>query len=235
MDYPVVFDSGCPLFLPPFFFLFLSRITTRVGHYMHYYRLVSDLKAQGRWFLGQPEHRSGVEVNPGIFTRGVPVEIAKPLYVPIKHPGRPLDFTFAAFEIPVVTPGLAATIAAMSPQAVQRIPVRVEAQNQEYEILNVTTTVACLDERKSYVERWTERDGWSDKVGQYKLILDLTVDPERARPHHIFRLGGWRVSLIVSHDLKDILEREAATGVAFIPASPNAERASEADCRGAVN
>jgi hypothetical protein len=51
--------------------------------------------------------------------------------------------------------------------------------------------------------------------GQYKSVRGLRIDKQRVGNARVFRPEGWDVDLIVSHEIKEALERLGATGVRF--------------------
>jgi len=59
-------------------------------------------------------------------------------------------------------------------------------------VANVLPCVDCIDESRTVGEKWTESDGRPDKVGMYRTIVYLFVDPTRIA-HDIFRVQGWKI------------------------------------------
>jgi hypothetical protein len=51
-----------------------------------------------------------------------------------------------------------------------------------------------------------------EKVGEYRVVAGMRIDPEKAAGAHIFRPWGWTMALVVSEYLKQALEREGITG-----------------------
>lgn len=180
-----------------------------------YFELTDDKSLRDRWFLKSPRTDDGVEVDPRSFITGTPVEAAAPLYIPLRRPGLELDFTLADFSMPVVLREIAARLEAAVPGAVQRFPATVEGADREYDVVNVTHRVACLDEERSRITYWTHLDHRPELAGGYRMVLDLTVDPHRADACDIFRIAGWEVPLIVSARVREIMA--GATGAVFSP------------------
>ncbi|HWC09970.1 MAG TPA: hypothetical protein VG455_01990 [Acidimicrobiales bacterium] len=138
------------------------------------------------------------------------------LTVPIDNPGHPLHFSFASHDMLVVAQHIGELIERMSPGDVERIPVRVEGRNEPYEILNVLTRIACIDRDRTVGELWPDA---SERAGEYRMIVRLALDPDRVPESiRIFQVGGWKVSVVVTEDLKEALED--ATGLTFKPTAP---------------
>lgn len=173
---------------------------------VNYYELFDDMSLRGRWHLKGPVTASGREVDPRIFTEGKPVEVREPLHLPLRREGTRLDFTLADFGMPVLHSAFAKALAEVAPHEIQRFAASVEGTSEAFEIINVVTRVDCLDPERSSVSYWTEADGIPDLVGRLQTVVGLKVDPQRASGHHIFRLQGWEVALIVSEDVKDALQ-----------------------------
>jgi len=65
-----------------------------------YFRLTDDVSIPGRWELGVPVAQQGRELDdPWMFKNGVPVHVDGRLKVPIKTPGKPLDFSLAGIGV----------------------------------------------------------------------------------------------------------------------------------------
>ena len=179
------------------------------------YKLQFDSEDAGQWFLEAPRTPEGSRVDPRIFTYGTPVETPDPLTVPVRDPGHELDFSFAAFDMLVVTGRVGALIEHVAPGDIQRIPVRVEPATGSFEILNVLPVIDCIDRDRTVGTFWTPDDGRPEKVGQYRMIIDLKLDSARVGGHDIFRVGGWDIAVIVTERLKDALQREHVTGLTY--------------------
>jgi len=203
----------------------------------NFYRLDAHPEAVTRWFLASPYDPAGSEIDSRIFTCGNPVEIQlasgvpsrlrtryyensvearMPLTIPVGQAGDEVDFNFCAFDM-VVTPRVFnKELEKLVGKAIQRIPVTVEGKGDKYEILNVCDVVRCVDEAKTeYIEKWTAEDGRPDRTGTYRSIGGLKIDPAAARGHHIFRVYDWEIALIVSGEVKKLLEVRKITGLGF--------------------
>jgi hypothetical protein len=65
---------------------------------------------------------------------------------------------------------------------------------------------------------WRPEDERPDKLGKYRNVVGLKVDPARVGGANIFRPWGWIVVLLVSERVKLALEAEGITGPLFIEA-----------------
>ncbi len=104
----------------------------------------------------------------------------------------------------------------LNPGVIQGIPVSVEGNSEQYEVLNALDIVDCVDEEHSYFSRWTAEDGRPDRIGDYKMTT-LRIDPERAKGRDLFRVKGWAIALICSEKVKQCLEDAGVTGIRFTP------------------
>ncbi len=124
-----------------------------------------------------------------------------------------LDFSWAAFSIPVVNSRFVQLFERLGIQEVQFLPVQVEDHAGPYFILNTLRILRCIDEaRCEEVRHWKPEDGQPEKVGQYRYIAGMRIDPTKVEGARIFRPWGWPLALIISEDLKEALEREGLTG-----------------------
>ena len=190
-----------------------------------FFRVTDDIDLRGRWHLRSPVTGSGSVLDPRIFTYARPVDVAGPLRLPLRRPGKPMDFTLADFGMPVAHRALAEHIESIAPGAVQRIPVTVEGESEPYEILNILPEVYGLDEDASEIMWWTEADERPEKIGQYRMITHTVIDPARAGDALFFRLGGWKIEIICSARFQSSLARGRYSGLVFQQlASPATEQ-----------
>ncbi len=180
-----------------------------------FFRLSDDMSIPQRWHLDTPTDGHGLPVEDWDFRCGLPVRIQGRLKVPIEVAGRALDFSEAGVKIPVIHVRGAAVFSELAPDDVQLIPVDIEGQPEQYLILVATRLIRCIDEKASRIQRWTPEDGLPDMVGQYASVRDLRIDKALVGPAKVFRPEGWEGSLIVSGDIKEALERIAASGTKF--------------------
>lgn len=68
----------------------------------------------------------------------------------------------------------------------------------------------CIGESRSE-EVWfyTASDSQPEKLGQYRNVVGLKIDPIHAEGRNIFRPWGWPVAMIVSERLKAAPERSS--------------------------
>ncbi|WNG22438.1 hypothetical protein F0U63_40945 [Cystobacter fuscus] len=100
---------------------------------------------------------------------------------------------------------------------IQLIPARVEEHPEPYFVLNTLRLIRCVDEaRCGELSFWEPRHGEPERVGHYRNVVGLKVDPEKVGDAHIFRPWGWPVALIVSERVKRALEDEGLSGPRFI-------------------
>ncbi|NVJ10444.1 hypothetical protein HUW63_35200 [Myxococcus sp. AM001] len=183
-----------------------------------FFDLADDMELQGRWLLGDPTTSQGQEVDdPWQFTDGCPVQVEARLKIPIDHPGRPLDFSLAGVGVtPIVHKGVAHIFAELAPEDVQLFPVDVAGQAEPYFILVATRLIRCIDDNASTEVRYREpEDGRPEKVGEYRSVSGMRIDPAKVGGAKVFRPEGWSIALIVSEDIKEALEHAGVTGMKF--------------------
>ncbi|AKI99675.1 hypothetical protein ATI61_109131 [Archangium gephyra] len=128
-----------------------------------------------------------------------------------------LEFSWAAVSIPVVHERFVSLFERLGVKDVQFIPAQVEGYAGPFFILNTLCTLRCIDDaRCEEVQYFKPEDEQPEKVGEYKFIAGLRIDPTKVEGTRIFRPWGWTGSLIISEDLKQALEAERITGTRFI-------------------
>ena len=182
-----------------------------------FYRMLDDPSISGRWHLGESGDRAGRAIDSRRFSEGRRLDLGEPLLVEIQYPGSPLDITLAAFDMPVLSPRATKLFEELCGESIQLFMSKVEGQLGTYSVMNVIELVDCIDERASLIERWQEEHGRQDKVGQFRTVAGLRIDPDRAGAREIFRLAGWSIALILSSNLKKSIENLGLSGVKFTP------------------
>ncbi|NTX58749.1 imm11 family protein, partial [Myxococcus sp. CA039A] len=124
---------------------------------------------------------------------------------------------------PVVHASVAAIFRELAPDDVQLIPVEVEREPESFFILVATRLVRCLDETAcAEVSHYTAEDGPPERVGHYRTVRGLRIDPVKTEGARVLRTWGWPVSLIVSEGIKEALEHAGVSGVRFAEVTPPA-------------
>ncbi|NMO21444.1 hypothetical protein HPC49_42950 [Pyxidicoccus fallax] len=181
-----------------------------------YFDLSDDLSIRGRWQLHSPVDEHGQEVDPWQFTKGQAVQVDTRLRLPLQVNGTPLDFTLGGLDTPVVSTRVAALLTELAPDDVQLLPVDIDGQTEPFRIVVATRLIRCIDDQASReVRYWKPEDGRPEKVGKYRVVSGLRIDPTQVGSARVFRPWGWTVALIVSEDIKQALERAGVTGTRF--------------------
>ncbi|WP_342745466.1 imm11 family protein [Cystobacter ferrugineus] len=186
---------------------------------MRYYRIDDDKYIPGRWYLRMPrtdEAGRGEMFDVWRFSEGRFLTIEHPIRMRLMPAGTALEFSHA-FGIPIVHHRVVALFERLGLQReVQFIPVEIEGQSEPFFILNVLQIIRCIDDgRCDEVFYWRPEDGEPDRVGHYKNVRGLKVDPARVGDANIFRPWGWTVVLIVSERVKLAMDEEGITGTDF--------------------
>ena len=185
---------------------------------MKYYKMYDDVYVPGRWHLRLPVDTQGEWIDTWQFNEGRALDIKGPIRFPVRPKGIALEFTLCSMGNPVVHRRVVSLFERLGLQKeVQFIPVEVEGQTDPWFILNALQVIRCIDDaRCEEVLYWQPEDNRPDKVGQYRNVRGLKVDPEKIGGAHIFRPWGWLVVLIVSEHIKQAMEAEGITGIKFL-------------------
>ncbi|XXF81710.1 hypothetical protein P2318_01040 [Myxococcaceae bacterium GXIMD 01537] len=182
-----------------------------------YFDLTEDVYVPERWHLDTPIDSQGQELGTRLFMRGEPAQEQGRIRVPLYQSGKPLDFSLADVgSIPLVSEKAASLLAKMAPNDIQLLPVEVDSRPEPYFLVNVIRIVKCIDDETSEeVRYWKPEDGRPEKVGKYRAVYGMRIDPTKVEDAKVFRPWGWPVALIVSEDIKEALERAGVTGLSF--------------------
>ena len=182
-----------------------------------FFELRDDRRSHDRWHLDAPVDEQGQELDPWQFDEGRVLKLGCVPRFPLYAPGRSLDFCWAAFSILVVNERFVRLFERLDVRDVQFIPARVEGHEGPYFILNPLRIIRCIDDaRCEEVRYFKPEDNQPEKVGEYRVVAGMRIDPTKVGDARIFRPWGWTGALIVSEDLKHALEREGITGTRFV-------------------
>lgn len=184
---------------------------------MKFYRVLPDFeKYPEAWFLVGPYANDGEELDPREFCYGQRYVGRAPREVAIESGNVPVAFQLGAFDMPVVSVGVADILESNAENNIERFTVSVRGTDSAIrEIVNAIHSVDCVDEENSVLRRWTPEDGRPDKVGQFREISRLKIDPSRVGGHGIFRIKGSLIKLIVSEKVMLALSAVPDLGVVF--------------------
>ena len=177
-----------------------------------YYEILRSFP-EGCWHLGSLFDANENEVDLADLTNGKPVDVAEPLIIHQYRRGNPMDFTLAGFNVPVVYEETAKTLRIVADQDLQVISTRAAHSRQKFAILNLLTTLPCLDEARTHVLLRPPHERASK--GKYESVGDIFVDPRIVQGHDLFRIQDWSIPLFCSKRVRDILEAQGGLGIEF--------------------
>ena len=193
------------------------------------YHLRFDAGIGERWYLKPPLAATGEPFDFRRLFGGGPVNVAGGVFYPLSEPGPALDITLIDWDF-LVTEEIAALIAALAPDDVQRIPACVESIEGDYEFLNVLARIDCVDWERTlahvYVgdppqlEKGTVAslepffDPGESLIG-HVMHYDMKLNSEGIEGPRIFRVKRWDQWPVVTEEIKDALEERGASGVDY--------------------
>lgn len=181
---------------------------------MPYYIATYDPHIADQWHLAAPRDADGNEIRGYQFREGRPYMGSRPVQVPIYQDGRPLELSFGAEKMVVVSHGARLAIEPLAAQDCQFFAVSIPRMPSPWFILNALNLVDCFDEAKS---RYSKMPG---DERRYAIVTRLMLDPTRIRGQQLFRVKGWNVDLIVSEIVKAAIEGVPNHGVWFKQVTP---------------
>jgi len=184
---------------------------------MRYFKLFDDMRIHDRWELDSPIDKLGQEIWHGQFSQGIPLEIQTPAHIPLYAHGRALDYTTTALGIPVVHAKVKEIFERLGMQDhLQFFPATIEGQVDSYFLLNALRVIRCIDDtRCEAVFYYTEEDDEPERVGEYRNVRGMRIDPSQVGDTHFFRPWGWQITIIISERVKQALEEACVTGTRF--------------------
>ncbi|WP_239470137.1 imm11 family protein [Archangium violaceum] len=182
-----------------------------------YYKLYDDKYIPGRWHLRMPLGTEDEVFDTWRFHEGRALDIKEPICLSVKPAGVALEFSHS-MGIPIVNRRVVSLFERLGiEEEVQFVPVEVEGQSEPWFILNALQVIRCIDDaRCEEVLYWRPEDGEPERVGEYRNVAGMKIDPTKVGDASIFRPWGWLVVLIVSERVKLAMEQEGITGIKFI-------------------
>ncbi|HYO68384.1 MAG TPA: DUF1629 domain-containing protein [Archangium sp.] len=189
-----------------------------------YFRLTQNVytpDGTDGWVFQGPFDEHGAKLAPWRYTDGKHLDVTgiteSPTFRIAQPAGSPLDFNISGLGIPVVPERVVRIFERLGTQEVQFLPAKIASRPEPWFILNVTRVVRCIDDaRCSEVMYWKAEDGQPKKVGTYRAVYDMRINPTKVEGARIFRTWGWLVAIVISQEIKEALEQEHVTGTKFI-------------------
>jgi hypothetical protein len=157
---------------------------------------IADFASTTRWILAQPRDARGKETSRTFALTGKPVEGEAEYDVPVYIKGSRLDFSCTLSGVPVVRRDVADIVMQADREAVQRLPVTVDGQKGDFEILNILASVRPL------------------RLLEQAKKLKVSVAELDLGKHEIARVKS---VLVVTRRLAETLTKSGASGVSFLP------------------
>jgi hypothetical protein len=183
---------------------------------MRIYQIRDDFSENYRWYLKSPTTELGVSVDPWVFTRGSILNIDQPLLFSLRRQGRSLDFTLAAFDIPVLSSRLMNSVKESGLGDVQWISAHVESSEDKFYVVNTLEVYQCLDLFHSKAVFWEHEDGIPQKTGQIRRIESLFLHKDKIpEDAFIFRVQGLEARILCTDKFSDLIRVNSYTGIEF--------------------
>lgn len=181
---------------------------------MKYFRLKDDIYADDHSELGDIKFGDDA-IDADMFTTALRYNYDESQVHSIDGEFRgDFDFNLASFDVPIVSKRFAQLFQTLGREVVQLIPLQSPCNGELY-ILNVLSRIPALDESRSLFTKWEASDGRPDRMGQYRMVAELKVDPHNARGNDVFRIEGWDVPLIVSERLVNLAQEQGMKGCVY--------------------
>jgi hypothetical protein len=174
---------------------------------LKYFELYDDMSTDQRWYLDDPSGPDSEWLGGALYS-GRRYDGAVPLTCRVHHSGPPLELTMTLMSVPVINERVAEIFAAHVGRDAQLILARASESDEKLWAINVLARPDCFDEvRTEEFERWTAEDGRPDRIGHYRSVFGLRIDPARAGGHAILRPHRYWQPVIVSEPLAEALRK----------------------------
>lgn len=172
---------------------------------MKYFRIISDDK-MNKWRLSMRWKRDGQPIDVWSYVMGrAGQRDPKPLAY-IERDGDRIELNFALGEgVPIVSSRVAETLAQIEGGNLERIPVTIEGDDRDWEIINSLPHLDAIDHSKSHICYYPLSHTDATRAGMPQSVEQLILDPTRIQDRQLFRLKEWDVVLMASERVLDAL------------------------------
>lgn len=180
---------------------------------MKYYRLLDKLNIRNRWFLGEVYSSKKVNIWNYISIKNSKLDSNQKLVMDIIENGEALDFTFSAFDVPIVSERIKSIL---DDEEVFFIPINIKKSKENFYILVIKKYIDAVDSDLSDFLLWEENNKIRpDLAGTYKVFKKLIVDGNKTESSNIFRIENYEIALIISEDIMKKFKKYKITGIDY--------------------
>jgi hypothetical protein len=173
------------------------------------------LELPDRWYLDRLVDRQGDPLEEHELLRCRPFEKVE-CYAVVMYPGTPLDVSFTATNVPVVSERVATYLREAAPADVDLFPAGLVGSPGTFYVVNVLSNPDCLEVGTTIRGEWLDRGNPPSETP----IPDVLVDPARTGGAMLFRPYGREEMIVIAQPIKLALEQMAATGLKYQQISP---------------
>lgn len=168
-----------------------------------------------QWILTDLRTRRGEPVDSLLtFERGRTYRGSSDLVYPEPAGGKPAGWMWAEIMTPVVTTAVAELLWSVAPRDFQRVPVRIGARTDAFEIVNITSVVDCIDLSRAKV-----REATSYAPGEQRRFITvepLALDERRLAGANLFRVMHYLPCIGATSLIHDAMIKAGVRGVHFL-------------------
>jgi hypothetical protein len=184
---------------------------------VRYYRITVAPDVGQQWYPEEPVGPDGLSIDARTFVDCAPYD-GPPLALRTRQRGRKFQINFGPFDMPVADVEFCKKLGELARNDLQIVAATIDGTEPAC-IVNVLTCCDCIDEARTVGTKWTAADRRPEKVGLYRMIVRLFVDPGCVGGSDVFRIRNWETPLIVSERVASSLTQREREGVHLIPVS----------------
>jgi hypothetical protein len=178
-----------------------------------FHRMMFAVDDSNTWVLNDPVDRQGRTVwSMTAFNEGRVVR--EGLTVTTFSEGPRTDVHVGALGILYMRPSIAAVVAEVAGEDVERYPIAVDGVDGQWELVNTPSEIDCIAHDRAGGERFPQDFPNPRARGMYRR-LHLVLRAEAVQGKHLVRPIDFPVALLVSEAIRRVLVNRGATGVRF--------------------
>lgn len=151
---------------------------------------------------------TGAALNPFLFTSGGTYRGQLPLQVAVSKPGKSCGWAWSVSMVPIVDDAVLTILRDVCPGDFEALPVQVQPEGTA-SVINVLSVKDCID--PTYAPSASEVKG-----RDLRILYPVRIDVDALGPVHLARATRALSALLISRELKCVLEASRVSGIQFL-------------------
>ena len=173
-----------------------------------WFRLDIDSADCNTWLLDIPQDANGHPTRLNV-KNGEPFDGPVPLHTRTYSQGPHTGLHLGDGGVLFARHDVAEMLVRIAGASIQRLPVVIDQQSADYEVINVLGFRDCIDQRRAVGPRWSEE---RPNAGDFQYLAKLPILADRLVDCRICRPTNFPVAILVHEEIRDALTAMGVSG-----------------------